>query len=479
MKQHSDYVDPTNIAAVNERVRAWARPDETIKPVAIDQVTVTEDGVGALADLVDSWAADRPVLLVGDRTAMTRTGRDVKAQVADALSQYVTLETRWLPDDPQARFHPKVEVSRSLADDIRRFSVVVSIGSGSVTDAVKYARHLVATEGGKTDRTKGPRFISFPTAASVTAYTSALAVLTVDGVKRTLASIGPDAVVCDLPTLRDAPRAMTLAGFGDVMARSVAYGDWVLANALGMDEGFSEVPGRLLDHAEDAMIAAAESVGASETTGVRTVMDALLLAGMAMSIVNQTAPVSGWEHVLSHFLDLTAAHDGREPALHGAQVGVGTLISGRAYAAMRGELDPAALLNDIDPDAYRQKVREAFGAYDPSGAMLAELWRDLEKKLTRWNSAHNERARFVEQWRAGEIDAMLAERVRPAGDIEKALNRAGCVRRFADLAPPVSDPTALAAVRFAHLVRSRLTLGDLLDQGEWMTEARARKLLEG
>ena len=55
----------------------------------------------------------------------------------------------------------------------------------------------------------GTILVLVPTAASVTAFTSSLAVLLVDGVKRTRPSRFPDAVVCDLETLAAAPPAMT------------------------------------------------------------------------------------------------------------------------------------------------------------------------------------------------------------------------------------------------------------------------------
>ncbi len=87
----------------------------------------------------------------------------------------------------------------------------------------------------------------------MTACSSPLAVMTIDSVKRTLPALAPDAVVCDLRTLAEAPVQMTRAGFGDVLARSVSYGDWYLAWQLGMDDSFSEVPEMLLQHAEQAM----------------------------------------------------------------------------------------------------------------------------------------------------------------------------------------------------------------------------------
>ncbi len=472
MNHPTEPIDPQNIAAVNDQSRSWSA-GEVVRPVRIEQVMIADDALPALLETITRFAADGRVLLVGDRTAMRRGPEDLKAMLAEAFAAQVKTTVRALPDDPQTTFHADMAHARALADELDGVAVIVAVGSGSITDVAKYARHLRAADG-----RSAPRFVSFPTAASVTAYTSALAVLTIDGVKRTLDAAAPDAVICDLPTLASAPLAMTQAGFGDVLARSVAYGDWYLANALGMDDGFSTVPGKLLEHAENAMLASADGVRRADPPAVRAVMEALLLAGMAMSLVKQTAPVSGWEHVMSHYLDLTAHGDGRDLALHGAQVGVATLVAAKAYGQAWGNLDPDAIARDIEPAAYLAAADDAFAPYDPAGAMRAEIRRDLERKLTRWNAARAERGRFIARMQDGEFDAFLRANVRPPEAVADALARTGAVASFRALTPTVPATTAHGAVRHSHRIRARFTFGDLLDQAGWLTPEIARALLD-
>jgi len=57
-------------------------------------------------------------------------------------------------------------------------------------------------------------------------------------VKRSLPSRYPDALVCDLETLADAPYEMTAAGVGDLIAAFVSFPDWRLAHLLGMDSSY-------------------------------------------------------------------------------------------------------------------------------------------------------------------------------------------------------------------------------------------------
>ncbi|MCP4589804.1 MAG: sn-glycerol-1-phosphate dehydrogenase [bacterium] len=476
-------VNPCNLPEVNRQLEVWAAGREPIRPVNIERVVVEEDALDALLDAVHALGHGGPTLLVMDHTSMRRGTDDLKALIEDRLASAGPLTTRRLPamgDRPEAGpFHADINAARQLAEEIGEYAAVVTVASGSITDVVKYARHLHGQRGAPEvgNRAAVPPMICFPTAASVTAYTSALAVLRVDGVKRTLPAQAPDTVVCDLRTLADAPPRMTLAGFGDVLARSVAYGDWYLAHELGMDDGFSEVPGQLLEGAEQTMIDRAERVAAGDSLGVRAVLDGLLLAGMAMSIVNQTAPVSGWEHVISHYLDLTADADRREAALHGAQVGVATLVAARAYERAWPELDPERILRDADPGAWRRIVQHEFSPLDPTGNMSAEIWRDLEKKLVRWNRSGAARRKFVESLHEGAHETFLRNRVRPSSEVASALRRATAPQRFGELTPSIPVARARAAVNHSHLIRARFTLGDLLSLDGWLTDKTAAALL--
>ncbi|MHC4443758.1 MAG: iron-containing alcohol dehydrogenase [Planctomycetota bacterium] len=469
-------IDPRDIAGINEQIGSWAVGGEATFPVGIQQVLIEEDAFDGLADLVVSMSGGGRVLMVVDRTEMRRGGEDLKQLVEERLARVVPINVRRLPDDPAGEVHAELELAEQLSGELGNYSAAVSVGSGSITDVVKYARQLLL-DGGSGELP----IISFPTAASVTAYSAALSVITVEGVKRTFSSLAPDAIVCDLRTLVDAPVMMTQAGFGDVLARSVAYGDWHIAYHLGMDVGFSLVPGKLLGRAESAMLKVAEEVSRADLIGIRAVTDAVLLAGMAMSIVQQTAPISGWEHVISHYLDLAAGYEGRALALHGGQVGVGTLIAARAYERTWGDLDLdriCAETTDAEVHNYRQKIARVFLDYDDSGKLAGEVWRDFEKKIKLWRSGVDVRRRFAARKRGGEFEEFIGNSVRSSGEISEALDRAGAPQRFGDLDKPVSWETAYSAIRYGHLIRKRFTLGDLLDWSGWLGDETAKTLLD-
>ena len=469
-------IDPTDIATINRHVTEWSASGDQIQPVQIIRIVIEDNAIDTLVDELRVLAAGKRIILVVDHTPMRRGGDDLKPLIEDALRSICTPVVCTLPNESTDRFHADLETAQRLADELGGpgggFAAIVSIGSGSITDVAKYARHLYVKESGR----RIP-FVCFPTAASVTAYTSALAVLTIAGAKRTLPAAAPDSVICDLCTIAAAPPAMTQAGFGDVLARGVSYGDWFLANQLGMDDGFSVVPGKLLEYAERKLLDQAAEVAAGRPDAIRAVMDALLLSGMAMSIARQTAPLSGWEHAISHFLDLTAQADGREPALHGGQVGIATLISARAYEWSWNECDLERLTNDRDIVFYRGLLEETFKRVPSGKALVPELWREFSKKVARWHSAIDVRRSFIIRKRAGEFDEFISKSVRSAAEIDNALRQAGAPRRWRDLDEPIAEHSVIAAVSHAHLVRARFTYGDFLTETDWLNTRQTDKLL--
>jgi glycerol-1-phosphate dehydrogenase [NAD(P)+] len=84
------------------------------------------------------------------------------------------------------------------------------------------------------------------TAASVNAFSDDVSVLLKSGTKRSVPSRWPDALLVDLRTLADAPPAMNLAGFGDIISMWTAPADWYLASAVGMDDSYHPAPVAML-----------------------------------------------------------------------------------------------------------------------------------------------------------------------------------------------------------------------------------------
>ena len=165
------------------------------------------------------------MVLIQDDRPYLRTGADLKPLVHDLLAGAGReVEVLTLPSGPDGLVHADLEnVERGRAAIGGLPTAVVALGSGTVCDVAKHASLLAEREDGTQIV-----LVLVPTAASVTAFTSSLAVLLVDGVKRTRPSRFPDAVLCDLEILASAPPAMTRAGLAIVWRGSsrTATGTW-------------------------------------------------------------------------------------------------------------------------------------------------------------------------------------------------------------------------------------------------------------
>jgi glycerol-1-phosphate dehydrogenase [NAD(P)+] len=198
----------------------------------------------------------------------------------------------------------------------RRADVVVGVGGGTPLDVAKFVA-------------AGERvsFLSVPTTPSNDGIASPIAVVREGDRPESRAAAMPIGVIADLDVLREAPLACVRAGIGDLLANVSAVADWELACRRGHD--------RMDDFARLLALAGAEAMlrfaDASDAADLRslelleTLINGLVLSGVAMEIAGSSRPASGAEHLFSHALDRIAAH----PAMHGTQVGIGTLLMTR------------------------------------------------------------------------------------------------------------------------------------------------------
>ncbi|MCC7370926.1 MAG: iron-containing alcohol dehydrogenase [Chloroflexi bacterium] len=444
-------------------LRQWlaARPDAAeLAELPIREIVVRSNALAGLPDLLSQLDAPTRLLLIQDDRPYQRGGASLKPLVHDLLAgagRAVTTLT--LPPGREGTVLADLEnVERGRAAIGGQPTTVVALGSGTVCDVAKHACFLAEREDGA--RTT---LVLVPTAASVTAFTSSLAVLLVDGVKRTRPSRFPDVVLCDLETIAEAPAAMTRAGLGDCVARFISYGDWYLAHQLGLVDRYSETPLDLMgEDLDDVYLEHAPLVAQGTPEGLTFLVRQVLMAGLAQSIVRISTPLSGTEHVVSHLLDMGSHAWGRQTALHGAQVGVATPLAARAYELLHERFDPGRPRpTPPSPGAVETLITQTFGPLDPSGRMAAECWRDYQRKLALWTAAGRRFDALRERW-DGEVGPRLRELVRPSATIRDILRLAGHALSFEELDLPIPAEQARFALGNAHLIRERFVIGDLL-----------------
>ncbi len=196
---------------------------------------------------------------------------------------------------------------------------VLAVGSGTLNDMAK----SVST------RLNIPCGV-LATAASMDGYCSKGAALMRAGVKVTDDVHTPEDILIDLEMIRNAPKIMTAAGFGDIIGKYTCLMDWNLASVVKGEEIHAEAYA-LMEEARTAVMNAFDGLTRYESEAIAKLMNALVTAGTSMAICGNSRPASGSEHHQSHFLEMDFVRRGEKIPMHGLKVAIGTLVSLELY----------------------------------------------------------------------------------------------------------------------------------------------------
>ncbi|WP_367760905.1 sn-glycerol-1-phosphate dehydrogenase [Ammoniphilus sp. 3BR4] len=191
----------------------------------------------------------------------------------------------------------------------------LAVGAGTIHDIVRFVSYKM-----------NKPFISVPTAASVDGFTSAGAPLIIRGMKQTVQAASPIAVFADLDVLCSAPRHLTAAGFGDMVAKYISLFDWRFSHIMA-NEPYCCVAADWTRESLESCIRHIDDIQAMNPAGIQVLMEALLKSGLAMLLVGHSRSASGAEHHLSHYWEMDFLKNGRAQVLHGAKVGVTTIAT--------------------------------------------------------------------------------------------------------------------------------------------------------
>jgi glycerol-1-phosphate dehydrogenase [NAD(P)+] len=434
------------------RARLAAAPDaERLQPLGLGRILAGPDALSALPGVVAELLGDAggPIALLADATPMLRLGAELKATTRSLLE--ADREVRLVRAGPaDGRAHADEATVAAVRAGAEGAVAIVTVASGTVADIGKTVAHELG----------GLPHVIVQTAASVNGFADDQSVLLRNGVKRTTPSRWPDVLVLDGAVLTDAPPAMNLAGLGDLVSMFTATPDWYLAREVGMDDSFSATAVALGRERGEELLALAPALAANEAGAVVRLAEILAVSGISMGVAGRTAPSSGMEHTVSHLLEMAAERRGWDTALHGAKVGVTTIVAALTWRHVKRRIDERGVTL-LFPSAaeMEERVRAAFDPLDPSGAMGEECWADYSAKLARWHERRDVVEGFAAEWERHQraLDELLVD---PVALVE-AMQVAGAPVRFSDLDPSIDAETARWALANCHLMRDRFTVADL------------------
>lgn len=193
--------------------------------------------------------------------------------------------------------------------------VIIGVGGGRNIDVAKLSAY-------QTERL----FISVPTVASHDGIASSLASVKGMGRPYTVKAASPIAVVVDSRIIAESPYRFTASGCGDIISKATEVRDWRLAHEENGDY-YGGYAASLSLMSSEHVLRSADLIRRRTQEGIRTLLEALVSCGVAMSIAGSSRPTSGSAHLFSHALDQIA----ERPALHGEQCGVGMIMMAKLH----------------------------------------------------------------------------------------------------------------------------------------------------
>jgi len=359
--------------------------------------------------------------------------------------------------------HTELEPIATVQAKLVPGAVVVALGSGVIADITKHAVYGFEAGGERLN------LIVAQTANSVCAFTSGMAVVTIDGVKRTLESRLPDILVLDTRVLADAPREYSEGGIGDASVSAVAFADYRLSYLLGMTR-WEPMAWEVMAFSRSRFLACDEVLADVASIGAGATAIDLSACGFAMTVAGESAPLSGLEHVSSHTLDMVAEVQNRPIGSHGSQCALSSILSLIAWERLLElpelpAFDPA----EIDEELWRGKVEAAFGWVDDTGAAWQECWSDFSTKIKAWKDHATGIGGVVGDWASASRG--LRAYVTPPATYVAALAAAGHPLRWEDIPTDLTEAAARWAFTNAHLMRKRTSVADVLAfAGLWTEE---------
>jgi glycerol-1-phosphate dehydrogenase [NAD(P)+] len=277
----------------------------------------------------------RPMLLVTSPPAWNAVKEKLHFRIAQQIVPYSAVLEDW---------------ERQLSElEHQDFEVVYAVGGGLTADAAKYAAL----------RFNLP-LVVLPTALSVDAFITAASGIRKDGCVYYIETKPPENLILDLDVIAAAPAAVQAAGITDVM--SIATGSWDWKFAHERDEnpaGMAFIPW-VYDNAQsilNGVLDCAESAGAGEREGLKTLYDCLAMEVQLCNQVGHARPEEGSEHYFAYCVENIVGHG----LPHGDLVGPGILLAARLQGQRTDRLEKALKachvpLDKILPAAIEQAL---------------------------------------------------------------------------------------------------------------------------
>ncbi len=387
----------------------------------IDYVYIEKGAILRLGELCKNY---KSILIVADENTFNAAGKQVLSALSGKKTNQVVFGGKTV-------LIPNEKTVAAVEDALNDADLIIGIGSGVIQDTCKYVSF----------EKKIPYFI-VATAPSMDGYASTGAAMIMGGMKVTYSTGLPSAIIADTEVLKNAPMEMIKAGYGDIIGKFSALGDWELSREVN-GEYFCPYVYNLTYEMIEKTLSLADGLLKRDEKAVAVLMEALVTVGIAMSFAGTSRPASGSEHHLSHFFEITGIVNGENYFPHGIDVAYSTVVTAGICEKIRNSqfLSPPYIMNRKEYEAEMQRVYKTV-----SEGCIA-----LQDKMGRYG----ENRIPVYQEKEAEIRKILEKMPSPA-EIIKMLESAGLdINEFYKL---YGEAKIKDAIKYAKDLKDRYTV---------------------
>lgn len=333
----------------------------------IDYVEIGNDILSSLPKMCEGY---QNILLVSEINTQRVCGEKVYAILGDKVQKNLVLHPQGEDVIPNEEKIAEIEKEVTPETDL-----IIGIGSGVINDLCKYISHE-----------HDLYYYIVATATSMDGYASVGSALILEGMKITLNARPPKAIIADTSVLKEQPIDMLRAGYGDIVGKYSCLNDWKLSTLIN-GEYFCKRVYDLTYNCVKKVEALAEKILARDEDAIGTLMEALVIVGIAMSYVDCSRPASGSEHHLSHFFEITGILDNKEYFKHGIDVAYSAVVT----AKLREEIIKSTPIKKaFDKEHWKKEIKRVYSTSADGIIALQEKlgWYDIddsENVISKWD----------------------------------------------------------------------------------------------
>lgn len=342
-------------------------------------IEVSDHAIEKTADILRDY---HRVFMVADENTYEVAGRRVEEllKARGLLSHTLVLPS---PALPTAENVGKVLMAAGRDRDVYDIDAwslnpdyILAVGSGSLNDTCRMVSYRLGIPYGVVG-----------TAPSMDGYASVVAPLLNGREKIVYTCSIARHIIIDLSINAAAPYPLLLSGVGDMIGKYVALLDWEISRDRNGEYYCGQIADMVLK-ATDQCIASASALESRSMDAIRATSEGLILSGECIAFCGSSRPASGTEHMIGQTWEVMDVEEGKNPNLHGIEVGEGTFTAIEIFRRLYRETDDAAMKRLIEKylpafdrlEALQKQLRIPFTVTDKAryteGILRGRTFRD-------------------------------------------------------------------------------------------------------